>query len=255
MIILSRVKKTYGKRTALATTDLTVERERCLALVGPSGSGKSTLLRMVLGLVVPDEGRVEVGGKVVDQRSAPALRLGMGYVIQDGGLFPHLSAEDNVGLVATQQGWTAERKGQRVRELSELVHLPRELLLRYPVELSGGERQRVGIMRALMLDPPLLLLDEPLGSLDPVIRAHLQEDLQRIFRELHKTVLIVTHDLAEAAFLGDEIALLNDGALVQKGAWGDFLRDPKDAFVTEFFRAQRVVGGGPAAIDVEGRGR
>ena len=240
MIVLSRVSKRFGRKAALAPTDLTIEGERCLALVGPSGSGKSTILRLVLGLVTPDEGTISIGAERLDARTAPGLRLGRGYVIQDGGLFPHLDAEDNAAIVARQNGWTEARVKERLESLIDLVGLSREHLRRYPVELSGGERQRVGLMRALMLDPPILLFDEPLAALDPIIRLRLQEDLRRIFRELKKTVLFVTHDLAEAAFVADEIALLHDGVLVQKGSLDELMQRPKDAFVTEFFQAQRV---------------
>ena len=240
MIVLSHVSKRFGGKTALAPTDLTIEGERCLALVGPSGSGKSTILRLVLGLVAPDEGTVSIGGDLLDARTAPDLRLRMGYVIQDGGLFPHLDAEDNAAIVARQNGYTDERVQKRLATLIDLVGLSPEHLRRYPVELSGGERQRVGLMRALMLDPPILLFDEPLAALDPIIRLRLQEDLRRIFRDLKKTVLFVTHDLTEAAFVADEIALLHDGVLVQKGSIDELVQRPKDPFVTEFFQAQRV---------------
>jgi osmoprotectant transport system ATP-binding protein len=164
----------------------------------------------------------------------------MGYVIQDGGLFPHLTAEENAVIVARQNGWTPARARERLDALIALVGLSKEHLDRYPIELSGGERQRVGLMRALMLDPPILLFDEPLAALDPIIRVRLQEDLRRIFRELKKTVLFVTHDLAEAAFVADEIVLLHDGEVVQKGPLDELVKRPKDAFVTEFLRAQRV---------------
>lgn len=240
MIVLSKVKKSFGGKEALARTDLTIEGERCLALVGPSGSGKSTILRLVLGLVPPDEGTITIGGEVLDARTAATARLRMGYVIQDGGLFPHLNAEDNAVIVARQNGWTAERAQGRLATLIELVGLSSQHLRRYPIELSGGERQRVGLMRALMLDPPILLFDEPLAALDPLIRVRLQEDLRRIFRELKKTVLFVTHDLTEAAFVADEIALLHDGKIVQKGTLTELMERPKDAFVTEFFQAQRL---------------
>jgi osmoprotectant transport system ATP-binding protein len=240
VIVLSQVKKSFGGKEALARTDLSIASERCLALVGPSGSGKSTILRLVLGLVSPDHGTITIDGERLEARTAAAARLRMGYVIQDGGLFPHLSAEDNAVIVARQNGWTTERAQERLATLIELVGLSREHLRRYPVELSGGERQRVGLMRALMLDPPILLFDEPLAALDPMIRVRLQEDLRRIFRELKKTVLFVTHDLPEAAFVADEIALLHDGKIVQKGSLTELMKEPKDTFVTEFFQAQRV---------------
>jgi len=240
VIVLSQVQKSFGQKEALARTDLTIEGERCLALVGPSGSGKSTILRLVLGLVSPDQGTITIGGEVLDARTAPRARLGMGYVIQDGGLFPHLDAEANAVIVARQNGWTSERAKRRLAELIDLVGLSPDHMRRYPVQLSGGERQRVGLMRALMLDPPILLFDEPLAALDPMIRVRLQEDLRHIFRELRKTVLFVTHDLTEAAFVADEIALLHDGKIVQKGTFAELMKQPKDTFVREFFQAQRV---------------
>jgi len=239
VIVLSNVSKSYGRARALLPMSLTVDKESCVALVGSSGSGKSTLLRLILGLITPDTGSITIAGEPMDPKRAQSLRLRMGYVIQDGGLFPHLNAEDNATLVARQIGWESERLASRLRTLTSLVGLSAGHLRRYPAELSGGERQRVGLMRALMLDPPVLLLDEPLGSLDPIIRARLQEDLHHIFLELKKTVLLVTHDLGEAAFLANEIAILHDGALVQKGTLETLIREPSEAFVSEFLNAQR----------------
>jgi osmoprotectant transport system ATP-binding protein len=240
VIVLTNVNKSYGSKRALSAIDLTVDNERCLALIGSSGSGKSTLLRLILGLALPDTGTVTVAGETVTPKTAPTLRLRTGYVIQDGGLFPHLSAVDNVALVARVVGWDRAKIAARVETLTSLVGLSSELLRHYPVELSGGERQRVGLMRALMLDPPVLLLDEPLGSLDPIIRARLQDDLRRIFKALRKTVLLVTHDLAEAAYLGDEVAMLHDGQLLQKGSMADLVERPRSTFVSEFVRAHRA---------------
>lgn len=239
MISLQGVSKSYGAQVALAPTTLEVEGETCLAVIGPSGCGKSTLLRLVVGLIEPDAGEVRVFGTPVNARTARSLRLRMGYVIQDGGLFPHLTAADNVTLVARQSGWTRPRTAARLEELAELVQLPFQFLGRYPAELSGGQRQRVGLMRALMLDPPLLLMDEPLGALDPIIRSQLQEDLKRIFERLRKTVLLVTHDMGEAAYLGQEILLMRAGHVVQRGPLEDLIHRPADPFVTEFLRAQR----------------
>jgi osmoprotectant transport system ATP-binding protein len=239
VIVLKNVSKSYDSKHALLPIDLTVEAERCLALLGSSGSGKSTLLRLILGLVAPDTGSIEIAGEPMEVRTAQRLRLRVGYVIQDGGLFPHLSAFQNVALVARRVGWDQGAVGRRIETLTALVGLSADLMRRYPAELSGGERQRVGLMRALMLDPPVLLLDEPLGALDPIIRAKLQDDLHRIFRDLRKTVVLVTHDLDEAAFLGDEIALLREGALVQKGSLHELAHRPSDPFVSEFLQAQR----------------
>jgi osmoprotectant transport system ATP-binding protein len=238
VIALDGVAKSFGGRTVLAPTDLAIASRTALALVGPSGCGKSTLLRTIVGLVVPDRGRIVVDGTPVEPRTVTAVRRRLGYVIQEGGLFPHLRARDNVALLARHLGWTAERVGARVRELAALVHVDEGLLDRYPGELSGGERQRVGIMRALMVDPSHLLLDEPMGALDPIVRVQLRRDLKRIFSEVGKTVLFVTHDLQEAAELGDEVALMRDGRVVQRGPMRALIEAPAEPFVRAFVEAQ-----------------
>ena len=196
----------------------------------------------MLGLVVPDSGTVKVGETVVTAESARGVRRRVGYVIQDGGLFPHLTADENVTLVARlPDGSKGAAIRERVRELAELVRLPEALLARYPLALSGGERQRVGLMRALMLDPDVLLLDEPLGALDPIVRARLQEDLRDVFQKLGKSVLLVTHDMAEAAYLADAIVVMRDGALLQRGTMKDLSSSPAHPFVAEFVGAQRTL--------------
>lgn len=239
MIEVDQVSKRYEGKAALQPTTLRVPAERCLALIGPSGCGKSTLLRIVVGLIRPDAGTVRVAGTEMKPETARALRLRIGYVIQDGGLFPHLTAAGNCTLMARQLGWEGERVRKRLGELAELTHLSPELLDRYPAQLSGGQRQRVGLVRALMLDPEVLLMDEPLGALDPIIRSQLQGDLKQIFQRLRKTVLLVTHDMSEAAFLGDEIALMRDGRVLQHGSAADLVQHPADPFVAEFLQAQR----------------
>jgi osmoprotectant transport system ATP-binding protein len=238
MVLLDGVEKRFGGNLMLAPTTLVVVSGTCLALVGPSGSGKSTLLRLMLGLLVPDAGTLTVAGTPVTPTTATAVRRRVGYVIQDGGLFPHLTGRANVTLLARHLGWPAPRVHARVAELAALVRLELPLLDRYPAQLSGGERQRVGLMRALMLDPPLLLLDEPMAALDPMIRAHLQLDLKRIFAELAKTVVLVTHSLGEAALLGDEVALMHAGRVVERGTMRD-LASSADPFAREFVDAQR----------------
>ena len=232
--------KRYGDRIAVAPTTLAVGDARSLALVGPSGCGKSTILRLVLGLITPDAGRVVVGGVAVTPATVIAIRRRAGYVIQEGGLFPPLSAAANVTLLARRLGWSAGRIAPRVEELAALVRLDSSLLRRHPAELSGGQRQRVGIMRALMLDPPMLLLDEPMGALDPIVRAGLQVDLKRIVSGLGKTVLLVTHSIDEAAYLGDEIAMMRDGRVIQRGPLRELVDAPADPFVREFIEAQRA---------------
>jgi osmoprotectant transport system ATP-binding protein len=164
----------------------------------------------------------------------------MGYVIQEGGLFPHLTAAANVTLMARHLGWPLARLQDRLQVLTTLTRFPQAALDRYPVQLSGGQRQRVSLMRALMLDPDVLLLDEPLGALDPMIRVSLQTDLKRIFQQLDKTVVLVTHDLGEAAYLGDYVVLMRAGEIVQQGSLAELLESPAEAFVTDFINAQRL---------------
>jgi osmoprotectant transport system ATP-binding protein len=238
MVTLEGVEKRFGGRLVLAPTTLTVDAGTSLALLGPSGCGKSTLLRLVLGLLVPEAGSLTVAGVPVNPITATSVRRRIGYVIQEGGLFPHLNARDNVALLARHLGWRPARVAERLDELAVLVRLEPSMLERFPAELSGGERQRVGIMRALMLDPPLLLLDEPMGALDPMVRARLQHDLKRIFAKLEKTVIFVTHSLEEAAFLGHEVVLMRDGHVVQRGTMRD-LETAADPFTREFVEVQR----------------
>jgi osmoprotectant transport system ATP-binding protein len=239
VIELHGVSKRYGPATALAPIDLQIETGRSTVLIGPSGCGKSTLLCLIMGLVQPSSGEVRIGGERLTPANALACRRRMGYVIQDGGLFPHLTAAGNVALMARFLGWDEDRIGPRMAELAELARLPAAALDRYPVQLSGGQRQRVSLMRALMLDPEVLLLDEPLGALDPIIRSELQEDLRRAVGALEKTVVLVTHDLGEARFLGDVLVLLREGAVVQRGTLEEMMRAPADPFVTRFINAQR----------------
>jgi osmoprotectant transport system ATP-binding protein len=237
MLEVRHVEKSFNGKVALARTSLSVAAGQSLALLGSSGSGKSTLLRIVVGLITPDRGSVVIGGTPVTAETLPALRLRMGYVIQEGGLFPHLTAGENVAIVARQLAWEERRIAERLEVLRTLVQIPADALDRYPGELSGGQRQRVALMRALMLDPDLVLLDEPLGALDPIVRAELGEELRRIFAETKKTVVIVTHDIAEAAHLAAEIALLREGRIVQKGTFSDLALRPADPFVTRFLAA------------------
>jgi osmoprotectant transport system ATP-binding protein len=239
MLRYDGVYKTYGGVPALAGVDLEVSEAETTVLIGPSGCGKSTLLRLAAGLIRPDRGRVWFEGTLVDPLHLRPARLRMGYMIQDGGLFPHLTVRDNVILMARELNWPRQRREQRLIELADLVRLPAELLVRYPVELSGGQRQRVALMRALMLDPDLLLLDEPLGALDPMIRFELQRELKAIFARLGKTVLLVTHDLAEAVFFGHRLVLLRSGHIVQQAAPRVLLDEPAEPFVAQFVDAQR----------------
>jgi osmoprotectant transport system ATP-binding protein len=242
MIVLESVEKRFAGKQVLAPTALSVAARSCLSLLGPSGCGKSTILRLVLGLIAPDAGRVLIDGEPMTPATVVGVRRRIGYVIQDGGLFPHLTAARNAALMARELGWDEVRIRARLRELAALVRLEARMIDRYPGELSGGQRQRVGLMRALMLDPTILLLDEPMGALDPMVRRALQDDLKRIFAELDKTVILVTHDMAEAAYLGEEVALMRDGRILQRGSMRALVEEPQDPFVTEFLQAQRAPG-------------
>ena len=236
---LERVSKRYGAVAALKHVDIDFAAGSTTALIGSSGSGKSTVLRLLLGLDYPDEGTVRVDGQPFDPSKVLELRRRVGYVIQEGGLFPHLTVSGNLALLPRHLGWSVQKARQRAEELATLTHLPLDVLERYPAELSGGQRQRVALMRALMADPDALLLDEPLGALDPIVRHELQDELKRIFAQLGKTVIIVTHDLAEAAWFAERLVLMRDGTVVQDGALQDLLERPTDPFVTRFVEAQR----------------
>lgn len=239
MIAVENVSKKYGAQTALAPTTLQFPTGQTTALIGPSGCGKSTLLRLLVGLILPGTGRVLINNRELTPANAEQRRHEIGYVIQDGGLFPHLTAERNVTLLARFLGRPQPDIQQRLTELADLVQLPRASLSRFPADLSGGQRQRLGLMRALMLDPPLLLLDEPLGALDPITRFDLQTQLKDIFARLQKTVVLVTHDMGEAAYFGDSIVLMRAGAIVQAGTLDDLLYRPAERYVSDFIRAQR----------------
>jgi osmoprotectant transport system ATP-binding protein len=191
-------------------------------------------------LLQPDSGTIHFDGTELKASNLLQMRHRMGYVIQDGGLFPHLTAAENVGLMARYLKWSADKIRTRVEELADLTRLPKAALDRYPAQISGGQRQRVGIMRALMLDPPVMLLDEPMGALDPLVRYDLQEDLLKIFRTLNKTAITVTHDMGEAGFFGDHIIMLGEGRIVQQGKLEEMISHPANDFVARFVKAQRL---------------
>ena len=240
MISVDKLSRSYGGVPALAPTTLAFAPGRTTVIIGPSGCGKTTLLRLILGLIPADSGRITVNGVSLGPDNADVLRHGVGYVVQEGGLFPHLTAGQNITLMARFLGKSADGVENRCRELVDLARIPLETLMRYPKDLSGGQRQRVAVMRALMLDPSVLLMDEPLGALDPMTRHALQTDLKEIFARLGKTVVLVTHDMHEAAHFGHEIVLMREGRVVQRGTLEDLLARPAEPFVTEFIHAQRA---------------
>jgi len=239
LIELVGVSKSFGGTAALHPTDLAFPPGLTTALIGPSGCGKSTLLRLIIALLKPDTGKVTFDDLEVTETSAQQVRRRVGYVIQEGGLFPHLTARANVLLLSRHLGRPASKMEERLEQLCSLSRFPRNGLDRYPAELSGGQRQRVSLMRALMLSPEVLLLDEPLGALDPLVRSSLQKDLKEIFARLKQTAVLVTHDMGEAAYLADEIVLMNEGRIVQRGTVVDLRDHPASEFVSEFINAQR----------------
>lgn len=224
MLALEAISKSYGLRQVLPPTSLSFLPGQTTALLGASGCGKSTLLKILAGLVLPDHGTVVRQGE-------------FGYVLQEGGLFPHLTALENVTLLARYQQKINYQEA--LHRLTELVQLNPQDLKRYPKDLSGGQRQRVALMRALLLDPPILLLDEPMGALDPITRSQLQRDLKVIFQTLAKTVVLVTHDLGEAAYLAQEIVLVKDGVVIQRGSYAALRDAPTHPYVRAFVQAQR----------------
>jgi osmoprotectant transport system ATP-binding protein len=240
MIETENITKSYEGKVVLQATNLNVDAGKTVVLIGPSGCGKSTLLRILIGLIPADSGEVRFDGMPVTAENVLEMRHRMGYVLQDGGLFPHLNVYDNIALLARHLKSMPEPAiTDRIDQLAQLTKLPTDALKRFPGQISGGQRQRVAIMRALMLDPPLMLFDEPMGALDPLVRYELQEDLKNIFAELNKTVVLVTHDMGEAAFFGEDCILMAEGRIIQRGSIEDFHSTPEEPFVTQFITAQR----------------
>ncbi len=241
MIRLERVSKTFGRLDEVVAVDqvsLEVAAGETLVLIGTSGSGKTTTMKMVNRMVEPSAGQVFVAGEDVATVDPIRLRRRIGWVIQRGGLFPHMTVGRNVALLGELEGWDEARRATRANELLELVSLPESVRDRYPRELSGGQRQRVGVARALCLDPSVVLMDEPFGALDPITRSDLHREFRALQERVHKTVLLVTHDLREAFALGDRVALMDEGRVVQLGVEADFRQRPENDFVASFLAAQ-----------------
>ena len=238
-ISLKNISKSFNSSLALREFSFNFTGGGTTVLIGPSGCGKSTLLRLIVGLMKQDSGTITVDNELLSNLNLSSIRKRMGYVIQDGGLFPHLTARENLSLMPIYSGWNNHNISKRIDELTNLTSFPNDGLERYPAELSGGQKQRVSLMRALMLNPEFLLFDEPLGALDPLIRFDLQNDLKEIFISLKKTVILVTHDLNEAVFFGDKILLMKEGSLIQQGTITDFINSPAEPFVIKFIKSQR----------------
>lgn len=237
MIRLKNLTKIYPDgAVAVDHLSLEVSAGETIALVGTSGCGKSTTLKMINGLILPTEGEIFLGGLPLDLQRIGEVRRGIGYVIQQIGLFPHLTVFQNISLMGRLSDWPPEKLKSRLLELLDLVRLKQDLLTRYPAELSGGEQQRVGIARALMLDPEILLMDEPFGALDPITRRQIRREFLELKKRLKKTVVLVTHDLAEAFLLGDRIAVMDRGRLVQVGKPEELRRHPSTPFIEDFLK-------------------
>lgn len=240
MFELENVTVRFRQTVALHNVSLTFPAKSTSVLLGTSGSGKSTALRLLLGLIDPMAGTVRYLGRNTRELDRTALRREIGFMTQDGGLFPHLTLSQNIGLVSEYLRWPEQKIRERIKYLLSLTRLDERLLASYPHQVSGGQRQRAALMRALMLDPATILLDEPLGALDPITRFELQNDLKDVFQKTNKTVVLVTHDLREAAFLGQTIHILHEGSLIQSGSYSEMLVSPANEFVSRFFAAQRL---------------
>ena len=234
MITLENVSISYGPKNIFKDFNSSFESEKTTVLIGPSGCGKSTLLKSILGLINIDEGYIRIDDrKVTDIKKDNYVDI-IGYMSQNSGLFPQYTVEENVCLVAKLKGWPKKKRKERFTELLDIANVKERLIKKFPCQLSGGERQRVSLMRALFFNPKVVILDEPMGAIDPLVRKSMQQELSSIFRKLKKTVILVTHDMREARDMGDKIILLKSGKIEQEGTFDDLSNKPKTVFVKEF---------------------
>ncbi|MCY7803757.1 choline ABC transporter ATP-binding protein OpuBA [Bacillus spizizenii] len=242
MLTLENVSKTYkGGKKAVNNVNLKIAKGEFICFIGPSGCGKTTTMKMINRLIEPSAGKIFIDGENIMEQDPVELRRKIGYVIQQIGLFPHMTIQQNISLVPKLLKWPEQHRKERARELLKLVDMGPEYLDRYPHELSGGQQQRIGVLRALAAEPPLILMDEPFGALDPITRDSLQEEFKKLQKTLHKTIVFVTHDMDEAIKLADRIVILKAGEIVQVGTPDDILRNPADEFVEEFIGKERLI--------------
>ncbi|KAA6447429.1 betaine/proline/choline family ABC transporter ATP-binding protein [Bacillus atrophaeus] len=242
MLTLENVSKNYkGGKKAVNSINLKIEKGEFICFIGPSGCGKTTTMKMINRLIEPSSGTISIDGENIMEQDPVELRRKIGYVIQQIGLFPHMTIQQNIALVPKLLKWPEEKRKERARELLKLVDMGPEYLDRYPHELSGGQQQRIGVLRALAAEPPLILMDEPFGALDPITRDSLQEEFKKLQKTLHKTIVFVTHDMDEAIKLADRIVILKAGEIVQVGTPDEILRNPADEFVEEFIGKERLI--------------
>ncbi|AEP92411.1 choline transport ATP-binding protein opuBA [Bacillus subtilis subsp. subtilis str. RO-NN-1] len=242
MLTLENVSKTYkGGKKAVNNVNLKIAKGEFICFIGPSGCGKTTTMKMINRLIEPSAGKIFIDGENIMDQDPVELRRKIGYVIQQIGLFPHMTIQQNISLVPKLLKWPEQQRKERARELLKLVDMGPEYLDRYPHELSGGQQQRIGVLRALAAEPPLILMDEPFGALDPITRDSLQEEFKKLQKTLHKTIVFVTHDMDEAIKLADRIVILKAGEIVQVGTPDDILRNPAGEFVEEFIGKERLI--------------
>ncbi|MFP7493148.1 betaine/proline/choline family ABC transporter ATP-binding protein [Terribacillus saccharophilus] len=242
MLTFENVTKVYsGSKKAVNNLNLEIEKGEFICFIGPSGCGKTTSMKMVNRLIEPTEGRILIDGKDIMKQNRVQMRREIGYVIQQIGLFPHMTISENITLVPKLLQWSKEKRRERAEELIKLVNMPEEYLDRYPQELSGGQQQRIGVLRALASNPPLILMDEPFGALDPITRDGLQEEFKNLQRKLGKTIVFVTHDMDEAIKLADRIVIMRDGEIVQVDTPDEILRNPANEFVESFIGKERLI--------------
>jgi osmoprotectant transport system ATP-binding protein len=251
LLEFKNVTKSYGKgKPAVKNLDLKIETGEFVCFIGPSGCGKTTTMKMVNRLIDITDGSILINGKDINEQDSVELRRSIGYVIQQIGLMPHMTIKDNIVLVGTLLKWPKQKKEERALELIKLVGLPAEYLNKYPHELSGGQQQRIGVLRALAANPPLILMDEPFGALDPITRDSLQEEFKKLQKELGKTIIFVTHDMDEALKLADKVVIMKDGEVVQADTPDEILRNPANDFVEEFLGKERLIQGRPDVTTV-----
>ncbi|QKY71428.1 betaine/proline/choline family ABC transporter ATP-binding protein [Lentibacillus sp. CBA3610] len=251
MLEFNNVTKRYGNgEPAVSHLNLKIEKGEFVCFIGPSGCGKTTTMKMVNRLINITGGSILVNGKSIEDQDAVELRRSIGYVIQQIGLMPHMTIKENIVLVGTLLKWPKEKKDERARELLKLVNMPEEYLDKYPHELSGGQQQRIGVLRALAANPPLILMDEPFGALDPITRDSLQEEFKKLQKELDKTIVFVTHDMDEALKLADRVVIMRDGEVVQVDTPDEIVRNPANEFVEEFLGKDRLIQGRPDVTTV-----
>ncbi len=234
----NNVSKSYFKKIALKNISLSFQPDKTTAVIGPSGSGKSTLIQLINGLIRPDHGQVSVFDETINYDHLPGLRKRIGYAVQGTGLFPHLTVEKNITLLAVLENWQNDRISKRAEELVNLVNLPKGYFTKYPHELSGGEQQRVGLCSAMMLNPKIFLLDEAFGALDPITRSEIHAEFIKLQKLEARTIILVTHDLREAFKLADQVVILNEGQVEQIGTRQEILETPASKFVEKFVHMQ-----------------